>query len=83
MKLYMVYGNAYGDSYGEYIHCFGIYTSKDTADLNAEIEKQRLIEKTINKPHGYMPGDEDNIWVEVKEIDADSRYDICLGGYAE
>lgn len=83
MKLYMVYGNTYDDSYGEYIHCFGIFTSKDTADLNAEIVKKRLIEKTINKPHGYMPGDENFIWVKVKEIDADAWYDICLGGYAE
>lgn len=83
MKLYMVYGNAYGDSYGEYIHCFGIFTSKDTAELNAEIEKKRLIERCINKEIGYLPGDEDNIWVEVKEMDSDMRYDICLGGYAE
>lgn len=83
MKLYMVYGNVYGDSYGELIHCFGIFTDKNVAATIADAEKKRLIEATTNKTIGYMPGDEDNIWVKIKEIDSDVRDDICLGGYAE
>ena len=51
MKLYVVQGNVYMESYGDYRNIFGVYDDKNLANNRVEEMKAELYSEEMKKKH--------------------------------
>lgn len=75
-KLYLVYGNTWFGGYGEDIHIFGAFSSREMAE---KVKKEAEDE--------YFEQDQQSRFTEVEfyieEIYEDTHVDKAIGGYIE
>lgn len=82
MKLHLVHGNTYYESYGYNENIFGVYTEKDKAEAAKKVVIEQLYEKEKdNKWSGVE--DISDIEVDIVEIEVDKLVNVELGGYCE
>lgn len=84
MKLYLLYGDTYDDSYGSNICLFGVFDNM--SDLNKA--KEKIIKKYLKIKSNYyydQPYDEDFLkdMFKIKTLNLNKTKDIYLGGYVE
>lgn len=82
IKLYLVYGNTWFGGYGEEIHIFGVFSSRETAE---KVKKQAEDEYFEQDQQSRFTELEDRSEVEfyIEEIYEDIHIDKAIGGYIE
>lgn len=82
-EVYLIYGNYSPECYSEEIKCFGIYTDKDKAAIEAASVENEMYKAAVEaaKKDSYIKPD--RIWVKVVPVRMDMAADIYLGGYTE
>ena len=88
MKLYVVQGNVYLESYGDYRNIFGVYDDENLANSRVEEMKAELYSeemKKIRECKWYETIIEsiDDIDVTIVEVEINTPINERLGGYAE
>ena len=88
MKLYVVQGNVYLESYGDYRNIFGVYDNKSLANSRVEEMKAELYSEAMKKTREcewYQPIVEsiDDIDVTIVEVELNTPINKPIGGYAE
>lgn len=81
-KIYLVYGNTWFGGYGEEIHIFGIFSSREMAE---KVKKQTEDEYFERDQQSMFPELDDRSEVEfhIVEIPENTYVDETLGGYIE
>ena len=82
-EVYLIYGNYSPECYSEEIKCFGIFTDKDKAEMEAKFVEEEMVkaaEEEAKKDSYIRPH---RIWVKVVPVRMDRPADIYLGGYTE
>ena len=88
MKLYVVQGNVYLESYGDYRNIFGVYDDKNLANSRVEEIKAELYSEQMKKTREckcYQTIIEsiDDIDVTIVEVELNTPINKPIGGYAE
>ncbi|RGF28208.1 hypothetical protein DW106_08180 [Ruminococcus sp. AM09-18-1] len=81
-KLYLVYGNTWFGGYGEDIHIFGAFSSREMAE---KVKKEAEDEYFEQDQQSRFTELEDRSEVEfyIEEIYEDTHVDKAIGGYIE
>lgn len=80
--MYLVYGNTWFGGYGEEIHIFGIFSSREMA----EKVKKQAEDEYFERDQQSMFTELDNrseVEFHIVEIPTDTYVDETLGGYIE
>ena len=89
MKLYVVQGNVYLESYGDYRNIFGVYDDRNLANSRVDEIKAELYSEEMKKKTGeckyYQTIIEsiDDIDVTIVEVELNTPINKPIGGYAE
>ena len=83
MKVYLVYGNTWFGGYGEYIHTFGVFGTRELAE-KVKTQKEDEYFKLDQQRGSFRELDgRSDVVFEIKELEVDETMDEVLGGYAE
>ena len=85
MKLYLVYGDTWFKGYGCRENVFGIFATKEEAEIARKSAAKRLYEEEILKMSliDAMTLTEVEMSIEISELELNQAVNIELGSYVE
>lgn len=81
-KKYLVYGNTWFGGYGEEIHIFGIFSSREMAEKVKKQTEDEYFERDQQSRFAELD-DRSEVEFHIAEIPENTYVDETLGGYIE
>lgn len=81
-NMYLVYGNTWFGGYGEEVHIFGIFSSREMAEKVKKQAEDEYFERDQQSMFTELD-DRSEVEFHIVEIPTDTYVDETLGGYIE
>ena len=83
MKVYFVYGNTWFGGYGEYIHTFGVFRTRELAERVKTQKEDEYFKLDQQQGLFHELDNRSDVEFKIKKLEVDKTIDKSLGGYAE